>query len=317
MKDELIKAIAATETELMNTLNGFAADQINTIPFKNSWTAGQVVDHVLKSGTGAFEVMHAPCEKTSRAYNEKEEMLKNIFLDFSIKMKSPLEILPTNAALQKDQLVNNVQHLFSKIRNAAATLDLTESCMAFEFPGQGALTRYEWLRFFTFHTQRHTLQLKNILTKLNNNNMKKIEKTVRINAPATTVSLVLTDDKMLREWYNEFMPGCYAITDWKPGSKIVCTDQDKNGMIGIIAENIPGKILDIEFTGNYLKGEEDYTSEMALAIKGTHETYEMNESDGITTLAISSQMDERYYDEMSTAWDKALVIIKRLAEEKA
>lgn len=147
--------------------------------------------------------------------------------------------------------------------------------------------------------------------------MKKIEKTVEIHAPATIVSTVLTEDALLRQWYNEFNPGCYAITDWKEGSKIICTDASKSGMVGIITENKPGKILDIEFTGNYTNGMEDYTSDMALAIKGSHETYLMGEKDGITKLNISCDMDENYYDMMDAAWNKALVIIKRLAEEKA
>lgn len=317
MKDELIKAIGATKEELLTALNSFTPEQINTVPYENSWTAGQVIDHVLKSGTGAFEVIHAPCEKTTRAFDEKDEALKNIFLDFSIKMKSPLEILPTGSVLQKDQLVSNVQHLFSKMHTACTTLDLTKTCTVFDFPGMGSLTRYEWLRFFTYHTQRHTLQLKHILSKLNNTTMKKIEKKMEIHAPATTVSTVLTEDALLRQWYNEFSPGCYAVTDWKEGSKIICTDASQGGMVGIIAENKPGKVLDIEFTGNYTKGEEDYTSEMALALKGSHEIYRLDEQNGITTLRVSCDMDESYYEVMSAAWDKALLIIKRLAEEKA
>lgn len=317
MKDQLIQDLQTTEQALLDTLNAFAPEQINSAPYRGSWTGGQVVDHVLKSGSGAFEVMHAPCSATTRPFDEKKQGMKDLFLDFSIKMQSPVEILPTETPLQKDQLVHTVQHLFSKITHAAATLDLTETCNAFEFPGEGALTRYEWLSFFMYHTQRHTLQLKHILTKLNYTAMKKIEKSISISAPAQTVSQVLTEDALVRQWYNEFMAGSYAITDWKTGSKIICCDPDKNGMVGRIAENTPGKVLDIEFTGNYLKGEEDYTSEMALAVKGTHETYRMNEQNGVTTLDISSGMDESFYDEMSAAWDRALLIIKRLAEEKA
>jgi hypothetical protein len=41
-------------------------------------------------------------------------------------------------------------------------------CMEFDFPGFGHLTRYEWLKFIVFHTQRHIHQLKQIKNALVN-----------------------------------------------------------------------------------------------------------------------------------------------------
>ena len=41
-------------------------------------------------------------------------------------------------------------------------LDLSATCLDFEMPGIGALTRLEWLWFYVWHTQRHLRQVKNI-----------------------------------------------------------------------------------------------------------------------------------------------------------
>ncbi|MBE7179216.1 MAG: DinB family protein, partial [Mucilaginibacter polytrichastri] len=45
----------------------------------------------------------------------------------------------------------------------ARDMDLSMLCLGFDFPGLGFLTRYEWLYFNIYHTQRHIRQLRNIL----------------------------------------------------------------------------------------------------------------------------------------------------------
>jgi uncharacterized damage-inducible protein DinB len=159
---ELAAEIGETGDQLLKILDLFTAGQINTIPFEGSWTAGQVIDHILKSGSGMYEVIHGHCGVPGRPFNEKEKEIRELFLNFDIKFQSPLEIRPTQSPLQKEQLQHNVQHLLSKIKQAALTLNPEEACLDHEFPGSGTLTRYEWLSFFVVHTIRHTRQLKNI-----------------------------------------------------------------------------------------------------------------------------------------------------------
>lgn len=163
----LAAEITESGTRLLNILDSFDTTQINIIPYEGSWTAGQVVDHILKSGSGMFEVIHGHCDKSGRVFNEKEKEIRELFLHFETKLQSPPEILPTQSPLQKEQLQNNVQHLLSKINQAALTLNLEEACLDYEFPGSGTLTRYEWLSFFVVHTARHNHQLQKISAKLN------------------------------------------------------------------------------------------------------------------------------------------------------
>lgn len=142
-----------------------------------------------------------------------------------------------------------------------------------------------------------------------------INKQIAINASALQVWKVLTDDADVRQWYKPFSQGAYAITDWEEGSKVTFTDASGGGMVGRIAKNQPGKLLDIELLGMYNNNSEDYDSPEAKMLAGSHEVYELNEQDGLTTLAISTAMYEEYYVIMSAAWDKALLIIKQLAEK--
>lgn len=141
-----------------------------------------------------------------------------------------------------------------------------------------------------------------------------IKKTIAVNAPKEKVWEVLLNDKFTRIWYAEFMEGSKAETDWKVGSKAKFTDGKGEGIVGTVIENIPNKIISIEYQGIVTAGKEDYHSEIAQAVKGTRETYQLSEKDGATQILIEVDMGESYYEMMSQAWDKALKKIKLLAE---
>lgn len=155
-----------TKQELSNLTARFTQAQINTVPFQGSWTAAQVNEHLLKSDHGLLEVAHYKTEKTERAPDEKIPAIKSIFLDFSTKYQSPDSVFPGNAPQIKEEMLNQMKGTQAALVRVAETLDLSETCSLFEFPGLGYLTRMEWLYFNLYHSQRHLRQLGNILKSL-------------------------------------------------------------------------------------------------------------------------------------------------------
>jgi uncharacterized protein YndB with AHSA1/START domain len=144
--------------------------------------------------------------------------------------------------------------------------------------------------------------------------MKIIKKTIEIKASPERVWQALVDDALNRKWYAAFSEGTYAVTDWTPGSKVLFIDHSDNGMVGQIETNRPGEYLSVEYTGFYANGVEDYESEGAKSVKGGHENYTLAKQGDGTVLTIESDMTEEYFDMMSASWDKALDIIKEMAE---
>jgi len=144
--------------------------------------------------------------------------------------------------------------------------------------------------------------------------MKTIKKSILIQASGEKIWDVLTLDRYTRDWYSVFSPGSYAVTDWKPGSKVLFLDQSNNGMVATVAESIPGKSLIVEYTGVVYNGKEDTVSAEAQQYKGGRESYRLTEEQGATRLDISSDMDESMFDMMSEKWEKAFDRLKELAE---
>ncbi len=142
-----------------------------------------------------------------------------------------------------------------------------------------------------------------------------IKKTVAVNAPKEKVWDVLLQDNFNRIWFAAFSDGTYADTDWQLGSKVKFIDNSSSGLVGKVVVNRPYEVISVEYTGLVEAGNEDYESQVAKEMKGSRETYRLIEKEGVTTLAIESDMSEEYFDMMSAAWDNALEKIKELAEK--
>jgi hypothetical protein len=162
---------AALQTEIgtifqawNDALSAFSQDQFNRAPFEGSWTPGQVAEHILKSVSGLPD---RRTERTRRPYDEKVATIGDLFLNFTIKMQSPDFVRPGQFPQDKMEVLEIFSRKKTRLEQIAASTDLTLTCLDFEFPTLGMLTRYEWIKFFLFHIQRHTWQLTNILAAMN------------------------------------------------------------------------------------------------------------------------------------------------------
>lgn len=154
-------------SELIQQLSSFGEDEINIIPFEGSWTAGELAQHMIMSNGGFAELLVGPVKVTQRNPDQRIEDIKATFLDFNIKFKSPDFIDPPKADYKKGELMAALESIRKRINDAIVTLDVTKTCLAFEIPVLGLLTRSEVLHFVLYHTQRHIHQLTNIRKALN------------------------------------------------------------------------------------------------------------------------------------------------------
>ncbi|GAA4324484.1 hypothetical protein GCM10023149_26110 [Mucilaginibacter gynuensis] len=144
----------------------------------------------------------------------------------------------------------------------------------------------------------------------------KVEKTITVNATPEKVWQVLLNDEYTRQWFAEFSPGTYAISDWKLGSEVIYQDGNGMGMAAKITAIEPYTYFAVEFTGVIKDGVADYDSDDAKKFTdGSGERYRIVPvSDGVTRLDVSTNSPDEYLEMMTQMWDKALEKFKRLAE---
>lgn len=166
-KENLILEIQAVFDKLTGVLSGFDQNQIDKIPFENSWSAGQVGEHLLKGLSGLPRLAAGKTENADRPQDAKVQAIRDLFLDFNTKMQSPDFILPTQNEHDKAQLISGLRQIENELMGVAQNTDLSLVCLDFELPGFGPFTVYEWISFFLAHARRHTHQLENIYARIN------------------------------------------------------------------------------------------------------------------------------------------------------
>ena len=166
MNKELATQLDTAFQELEELIHSFMEPLINEVPFEGSWTPGQVADHILKSQKGVLQVLNGKTEVANRKPDEYVHGLKDVFMDFSTKMKSPDFVLPANQPLDKSKLLERVTTA-RKGWEEAMKLDLTLICLDAILPGSPPMTRLEWSSFVLFHTKRHNNQLARMLDHVN------------------------------------------------------------------------------------------------------------------------------------------------------
>lgn len=162
MAADILAELSTTREGFIASLHLFTPEQFNTVPFEGSWTAGQVAEHVYKSVKGVPYLLSTEGIIPNRDPALHVASLRQMFLDFSTKMKSPSFILPSDEPKDMDALISSIDDELKAIINTAKDKDLTLIVKDFEFPGSGPVSRLELLNFISVHTQRHAHQLRKI-----------------------------------------------------------------------------------------------------------------------------------------------------------
>jgi DinB superfamily len=164
-KTELLTAIDEPVSELQGLMSSLDENKINTIPYKDSWTAGQLFRHVTKSTNAMAKAMGMESKPAERDPGEKIPMLKKTFLDFSTKMKSPDFIVPEDGPYEKQAAIEGLNKSFGQLRESTNNANLNDMTEGLPL---GAITKLEVLHFVLYHTQRHLHQMKKICDALEN-----------------------------------------------------------------------------------------------------------------------------------------------------
>ena len=163
---ELFSSIDGISDELVNIVAYENEKKLNKIPFKNSWTALQVLIHITKSNNAIVQGLQMKGKPANRDPEQNAGHLKKMFLDFTVQYKSPAFIAPEKGKHNKDEVIASLKASIQSLKSLRSKTDLGE---IIDLPAFGAVTKLELLHFVLYHTQRHVRQLKNIITSINNN----------------------------------------------------------------------------------------------------------------------------------------------------
>ena len=162
-KEEILSAIGEAVSDMGGLMESLDETRVNTVPYEDSWTAGQLFNHVTKSINGLAGAMLKEAPETGRDPAEKVAGFQKTFLDFSTKMQSPDFIIPGAGPYQKQQTIEALKQAFEVLKENAGKANLNELLTGLPM---GDATKLELLHFVLYHTQRHLHQLRKITDAL-------------------------------------------------------------------------------------------------------------------------------------------------------
>lgn len=166
-QEELINEIGTFHQGLNRTLSRFSDETLNTVPFEESWTAGQVAEHIINSQLYIItQLSEGPVSTADRLYDQEINTIQEIFRDMESKAKTDESIAPGPPPHDLKTLQKALQEQKKQQIKIIKTKKLEEFSAILEFPGIGHLSRYEWMHMMIEHGQRHRRQIDNIYKKL-------------------------------------------------------------------------------------------------------------------------------------------------------
>lgn len=160
MENELLmNSLRVIFGELYHTISVFDKDAFRRIPAGDGWSPVQVCEHIIKFSSG---IPDRHTETTGRPYDQQVETIRQLFLNFSIQMKSPEFVQPGNPVRDQPETIHLLQAALVRLEDKIKNADLTLLCKDIELPVFGYLTRYEWIKFIEVHIERHVHQLKKL-----------------------------------------------------------------------------------------------------------------------------------------------------------
>lgn len=159
--EKVISDFETNAREFYELLSSFSPEQFNEIPFEGSWTPAKVGRHIYKALFNLPKTLQGPVTPSERTPDELVAPINKIFLDYTIKLKSPDFIIPEDKEYDQQEMLTAYQAKIKETVDIARPLDLT-AVTAFELPTIGHLTRMEIIYFSGVHIKRHARQLKKI-----------------------------------------------------------------------------------------------------------------------------------------------------------
>lgn len=162
-KAALIEQVESSTNSFLGLFEQFPADKLHLAPSPGSWSAAQVLEHLLIVESGVNNVMLAPPQaKEERNPDEKVAYIAQIFNDMDRRYQAGAQIHPRGKQIPAEELIEKFRSVREKLIQIIEDQNLAISCGAFTHQVFGNLTRLEWVHFNIIHARRHREQLKRI-----------------------------------------------------------------------------------------------------------------------------------------------------------
>jgi hypothetical protein len=162
-KQNVLNSINDTAGQIESYVTPLNEDRLNTVPYQNSWTAAQLLRHLVKSTEFMTDGLQTPGKPADRDPGARIPELRKVFEDRTNRLQSPDAIVPETRHYQKDESIAEWRDAFQSFNIAATAAD--PAVLVEDLP-LGPVTKWEIINFVQIHLQRHLIQMQKITAAL-------------------------------------------------------------------------------------------------------------------------------------------------------
>lgn len=160
--DALVKELQRTEAKLLKTVEGLSDAQWKYKPAPDRWSIAECFEHITAAEPFIRELVVKSLETPAKEGSNKDELVSKAIVDRSHKFKAPEPLIPTNKYATPAEAIA----AFRKER--AETIKLAGGDANFRTHGAdhfafGPLDSAGWMLFLSGHSERHTLQIEEVM----------------------------------------------------------------------------------------------------------------------------------------------------------
>ncbi len=166
-----VEEMTKTQNHLLNDINGLSEAQLNFKSSPDSWSIAECTEHIAISENNIFgllqETLKTPADSTKRSeVKMSDEQILKIMVDRSHKVKTQEAFEPTGRFGSFENIVSE----FNKKRSEnIAFVKNTDEDLRNHFTQLpfGTTDAFQILLFMSAHTERHVLQIEEVMANEN------------------------------------------------------------------------------------------------------------------------------------------------------
>jgi len=163
---ELLAEFDLSSQNLIQTLNSFSEEHWNVKPAENSWSAAQVAWHLLVIEDGVNRFFTGTTAASTRSGDAIIKRMDQFLENRTRTYSAPDYTHPPDEPGKKQVLIIKIEQVRHQLAQHIIKPDLNVLCLDYKHFFFGELTRYEWIHFVVYHSNRHLIQLQNIKNAL-------------------------------------------------------------------------------------------------------------------------------------------------------
>ncbi len=164
---ESIDDITLAHSAVIDKVRPLSHEEVTARPDASAWTVLECLEHIFVTNLEVYRFVSS--DQSGKPESDVDQLIPRDRMRMALhnrdqKYKAPEQIRPTGRFKTLQEAVDQLQRVSTRFREFLSK-NPTLGLATWDHPFLGTMTKKDWLHFVVDHTERHTFQVDEILTR--------------------------------------------------------------------------------------------------------------------------------------------------------